>query len=121
MNSTALLFLAASVALAGCAFPGNVGFESLNERPIWVARVDGFDRPVGAGILSKGAKSYSYMGPMKYPKEVTLHWSYEWHKSDYSTTLYTKDTRFPYDDDRLIFLFTEEGEWKIVTKRRNEK
>ncbi len=120
MNSAIPALLVAAFTLSGCTFPGNVGFENQNERPVWVDRVDGFDRRVGAGIVSKNGMHYSYMGPMRYPKEVTLHWSYDWHKSDYETILYTKNTRFPYNDDRLVFVFTEQGEWRIVTKRRNE-
>ncbi len=64
MKSTAPILLAVAAALAGCTFPGNVGFESQNERPVWVDRVDGFDGRVGAGIISKKGASYSYMGPM---------------------------------------------------------
>jgi hypothetical protein len=112
------IVLAAVGILAGCrVFSGNIAFENESDRPVWVADVDGFKRQPPVGILSKGAGAYSRMDPMPIPEEVIIHWSYEWHRSDFTTKISLREAAVPGKDEELLFRFTKDQKWEVGIKK----
>jgi hypothetical protein len=111
------IVLAALSTLTGCrTFPGNIAFENESDRPVWVADVDGFKRQPPVGILRKNAGAYSRMDPMPIPAEVTIHWSYEWCRSDYTAKISLREAQIPGPDQELLFRFTKDQKWEVGIK-----
>jgi len=108
-----------SFALAGCqnrTFSGGLTFLNESKKSVWVERTEGIKREYGVGILipqaNKGIIGYKSAAP----HEVTLHWSYDYDRSDLRTTITVPPP--PSRQAELQLAFTANESWTVSWKEK---
>ena len=114
------MWLLLATLFSGCSsFSGDISFRNESPKEVWVERVEGFEYQPPVGILIPGAYIGSSMGSMKFPEEIVLLWSGEWHKADQRSVISLKGLAPPTPEKEIQFIFTSERVW--TAKWKDEK